>query len=180
MFYIEVLKFKFVSKVEVFSMIWLSVFFFSFDSALGYTNVNVDKGTVDEIEKKEMQEVNDKFEISDLKNSPRWVSDERGDLVFELDYKIKAKLKASLEQRASSIYDNADSPVLVSKQLKEEITRKKIALYEVESGDTLKSIALKLYGNESMWKEIYLLNESKLTGEELPVGMKLKYYLNKE
>ena len=68
-----------------------------------------------------------------------------------------------------------DSPVLVSKQLKEELVKKKFFYYTVKNGDTLKSIALEIYKDEGKWKELYLLNESQLIGEEVIEGQKLRY-----
>ena len=35
-------------------------------------------------------------------------------------------------------------------------------VYEVQGGDTLKSIAVKLYGNAEVWYDLYYLNRDRL------------------
>ncbi len=46
--------------------------------------------------------------------------------------------------------------------------------YRVQSGDTLASIAQKLYGRAAMWEKLYTLNKDRITDpEKLEVGMEL-------
>ena len=65
----------------------------------------------------------------------------------------------------------ADNPVKV------QITEK-VGEYRVSKGDTLMWIAFKLYGDYSLWRKIYNLNQEKV-GEnyDLTAGTLLKYHI---
>lgn len=104
-----------------------------------------------------------------------WVTDAEGDEVLVLENKVLTKLKAITNRTKTSVYSgNVD---LEKSQLDILNAVSKInstSTYEVEAGDTLRKIAVKLYNNENKWKEIFYLNKDVLSVEKLSVGMKLK------
>ncbi len=104
-----------------------------------------------------------------------WIVDSEGDEVLVLENKVLTKLKSMTDGARTSVYSgNAN---LEQAQLEILSAVNKInttATYEVQAGDTLRNIAVKLYNNENKWKEIYYLNKELLAVEKLSIGMKLK------
>jgi LysM repeat protein len=80
--------------------------------------------------------------------APPLTDQEKKDLEAQLEkYKepAKEKSKTAKKKRAATPADSSHRPV-----------------YEVQTGDTLKSIAQKLYGNSELWYDLYYLNRDRL------------------
>jgi LysM repeat protein len=80
--------------------------------------------------------------------TPALTDQDRKDLDQQMEkYKPseKEKTKSVKKKRSASPLDNSRGPV-----------------YQVQSGDTLKSIAQKLYGNAELWYDLYYLNRDRL------------------
>lgn len=103
-----------------------------------------------------------------------WVKDDENDEVIVLDQKLRKQIKTTTDQKATNVYDNEKSTQVLKEVVVTEVSKgiPKIT-YTVVGGDTLQIISRKLYGTTKRWKEIFLLNEDKLSGESIKVGMKL-------
>lgn len=103
-----------------------------------------------------------------------WVKDDENDEVIVLDQKLRKQIKTTTDQKATNVYDNEKSTQVLKEVVVTEVSKgiPKIT-YTVVGGDTLQIISQKLYGTTKRWKEIFLLNEDKLSGESIKVGMKL-------
>lgn len=103
-----------------------------------------------------------------------WVKDDENDEVIVLDQKLRKQIKTTTDQKATNVYDNEKSTQVLKEVVVTEVSKgiPKIT-YTVVGGDTLQIISQKLYGTTKRWKEIFLLNEDKLSGENIQVGMKL-------
>lgn len=103
-----------------------------------------------------------------------WIKDDENDEVIVLDQKLRKQIKTTTDQKATNVYDNEKSTQLLKEVVVTEVAKgtPKIT-YTVVRGDTLQIISQKLYGTTRRWKEIFLLNEDKLSGESIKVGMKL-------
>lgn len=103
-----------------------------------------------------------------------WVKDDENDEVIVLDQKLRKQIKTTTDQKATNVYDNEKSTQVLKEVVVTEVSKgiPKIT-YTVVGGDTLQIISQKLYGTTKRWKEIFLLNEDKLSGENIKVGMKL-------
>lgn len=103
-----------------------------------------------------------------------WIKDDENDEVIVLDQKLRKQIKTTTDQKATNVYDNEKSTQVLKEVVVTEVSKgiPKIT-YTVVGGDTLQIISQKLYGTTKRWKEIFLLNEDKLSGESIKVGMKL-------
>ncbi len=106
-----------------------------------------------------------------------WVKDSDNDEVMVLDLKIKERLRRPIEQKATTIYDNENASEEIKQMIQDETlgSDKKELAYIVQDGDTLKTIAKKIYGDENKWKQIFLKNAENLKKNRLKSGMELKY-----
>lgn len=94
------------------------------------------------------------------------------------------KLKAELEQsrkeadgfksRLISLEEKSGKPAPAKTGLKEREAGKRVAVYVVQAGDTLESIARKVYGDASKWPLIYKANAASVgRGGEVQPGTAL-------
>lgn len=100
--------------------------------------------------------------------SDLWQRDREGDLVLYLNEElVSLALDENKREQKLKAIKSAE---------KEKVAEEKVELveYVVVEGDNLSKIALKLYGNEQKWKEIYFYNKSFFTSNKLAVGVKLK------
>lgn len=104
-----------------------------------------------------------------------WIVDSEGDEVLVLDNKVLIKLKSITDGARTSVYSGNANLEQAQLEILSAINKiNTTATYEVQAGDTLRKIAVKLYNNENKWKEIYYLNKELLAVEKLSIGTKLK------
>lgn len=151
--------------MSYFKIVFLNLFFLN----SVYANPEIkDVGPVVNVPEREVVKANDSKPVS------VWVKDEENDEVIVLDQKLRKQIKTTTDQKATNVYDNEKSTQVLKEVVVTEVAKgiPKIT-YTVERGDTLQIISQKLYGTTKRWKEIFLLNEDKLSGESIKVGMKL-------
>ncbi|MBI5211737.1 MAG: LysM peptidoglycan-binding domain-containing protein [Elusimicrobia bacterium] len=82
--------------------------------------------------------------------------------------------KAQADQESRTVLQLQDELQKVKAQLEAEKSASRPGVYEVQAGDTLRSIAEKLLGNPERWVDLYQANDDRLLrGGDLIPGQKL-------
>lgn len=62
------------------------------------------------------------------------------------------------------------SPTAAPASLSQQPSRPEATRYRVRAGDTLRSIAVRFYGDEGLWQKIYRANREVIEPENIAVG----------
>lgn len=110
-------------------------------------------------------------------NDYSWSVDNDNDRVAIIDAKIREARNQEIEIAPTLVFDSQHRIDEYKKGLNSVTPsiKKPYALYKVQKGDTLESIAEKVYGNKDRWHELLEINETLLLKNKIEEGLELKY-----